>query len=335
MTEKEENRLSDHRNIRIGRMNTCTFDQVLELSQRGWEGYREEMSRFFPLMAPAPQAETVQTEASKETRPAPSALDRLLDRFGSNKIRAERSIVAFVDGKPAGYVFIAIKDVNGRRLAWNGGTAVLPEFRGLGLAKAMMQEVPAVLREQGVDRAYLEVVVKNDRAISAYRNGGFQIADRVIGLRRTERLLRPFYDGDRPTTIQLKYGKPKDVAQFSFCREEAAWGSMWHGIGEGGESLIAYDAAGHAAAYALFQRSRGTEAGEYQSITLYQCEVNPTAAEQELLFRLLLSEVYGNPDVACNRSTSNLSMSYPVLISLLKDAGFATVYEQYLMTLDP
>lgn len=328
--------MSENSNIHIDRLHKCTFEQTLELTQHGWEGYREEMSRYFPLMGPSRQAVSTEANAGQESKkPSASALDRLLGRFGPDGIRAEQSIVAFVDDQPVGYVFIAIKVVNGKKLAWNGGTAVLPEYRGLGLAKAMMREALDALREQEVDRAYLEVVVYNDRAISAYINGGFHIVDRVTGMRCTEQLHRPFHEGNRTEDIELRYGKPEEVAHLPFYREDAAWECMWHGIGEGGESLIAHDATGDAVAYALFKRSEGAAAGEYKSVTLYQCEASPSWADQSLLFRLLLSEVFGNPGIPCNRTTANLSMSHPELISLLREAGFVTVHEQYLMILEP
>lgn len=321
----------ENEKIHIGRLSQCTFEQALELSQRGWEGYRQEMSRYFPLMAPEPPAEPATDGTQEVKKPEASALDRLLNRFGPNGIRAEHSVVAFVNDQPVGYVFIAMKVVNGKKLAWNGGTGVFPEYRGLGLAKLMMIEVYEVLNEQEVDQAYLEVVTQNSRALSAYKKGGFQIVDQMIGLRCREPLTNSIYSGDLPQHLRLQYGMPKDVAELSFYREDAAWGSMWHNLNENGESLIVRDVTGSIIGYALFKRSGGSVEDGFKTITLFQCEVDGDMKDKETIFRIILSEVFNASTESCNLTTSNLSMSNPIVVELLKEAGFATVYEQYLM----
>lgn len=326
--------MSEQRNIRIGRLHTCTFEQALELNQRTWEGYREEMSRFFPLMAPEPAQPATADPDKKEKKPDVSPLDRYLARFGPNGLRAEHSIVGFVDDKPVGHVLVAMKMMKDKKLAWNGGTGVYPEYRGLGLAKMMMLEMNKVMREQEVDRAYLEVVVKNERAISAYKKGGFRIIDEITGMRCHEPLAISFAEGPLPEGGQLKIGQPQEVSSLDFYREDAAWECMWHNLSGEAWSLIVYDASDQAIAYALFNRSGDETAPDKQSMTLYQCVVKEDNEDAERLFRLMLAEIYGDPQHACKRSTNNLSMSNPKLIALLREAGFATVYEQYLMVLD-
>ncbi|MDF2719395.1 MAG: hypothetical protein K0R28_6320 [Paenibacillus sp.] len=305
--------------IRLGRLHQCTFEQALELRQRGFEGYHDEMRKHYPNF---PQA----------AAPAPGALDRLLDGFGSQGIRPELSIVGYVNEKPVGFVFIAIKMVDGRKLAWNGGTGVFPEYRGYGLAKLMMQEAQRVIREQEVDRAVLEVVAKNKPAVTAYEKGGFRIADRIVGMTREEALKAPFLSGKLPEGIRLQYGVPADVARLPFYRDKVAWGCMWHYM-KRSESLIVYDAEDKAVAYALFQRSRKAD-GQLQSVMLRQCEVSPERNDRDTLFRLLLSELYGPYDVPCVRKTGDLSMANPEPIRALEEAGFSLNYEQYLMLLE-
>lgn len=305
--------------IRLGRLHQCTFEQALTLRQRGFEGYHAEMAQYYPDF-PRPAA------------PAPGALDRLLDGFGTEGIRPELSVVGYADDEPVGFVFLALKKVDGKKLAWNGGTGVFPEYRGYGIAKLMMTEAQRVIREQEVDRAFLEVVAKNAHAIAAYEKGGFRIADRIIGMTNENALESPFYDGPAPDGISLQFGKPADVAGLPFYRDDAAWGCMWHNM-KSGESLIAFDRHGRAAAYALFQRSRG-EDGQLRSVMLRQCEVSPGHDDQNLLVRLLLAELFGPYDVPCVRKTGDLSMAHPEPARLLREAGFTTNYEQFLMILE-
>lgn len=305
--------------IRLGRLSQCTFEQALELKQRGFEGYHDEMRKHYPHF-PKPGV------------PAPGALDRLLNGFGTEGIRPELSIVGYADDKPVGFVFIAIRTVNGKKLAWNGGTGVFPEYRGYGLAKLMMQEAQRVILEQQVDRAILEVVAKNSAAVSAYEKAGFRIADRLVGMTREDALATPLFEGAAPEGVRLQYGKPADAAELPFYREKAAWGCMWHNM-KTGESLIAFDGEGRAVGYALFSRTRGAD-GKLQSVMLRQCEVSPEYGDREPLFRLLLSELYGPGDEAIVRKTGDLSMANPEPVRILEQAGFLINYEQYLMLLE-
>jgi ribosomal protein S18 acetylase RimI-like enzyme len=309
--------------IRLGRLSQCTFEQALELKKRGFDGYHEEMAVHYPgfIRPPASTGE-----------PVPGELDRFLDGFGTQGIRPELSIVGYADDMPVGFVFIAVKQAEGKKLGWNGGTGVYSDFRGRGIAKAMMLEANKVIREQEIDRAILEVVVKNEHAVTAYQKGGFQIADKLVGMTHAGSDL-DFGGGTASDYgLRLEYGQPSDVAELSFYRDKAAWWCMWHNMKQG-ESLLAYDREGHAVGYALFHRSY-TESGELGSITLRQCEVSEQYEDRDSLFRLLLAEVYGKFNTACTYRTVDLSMSNPIVIALHETVGFITNYEQYLMIME-
>lgn len=297
--------MSKSTDIQLGRLIDCTFAEALKLRNRGFEQYYSDMTL---------------------------TMERLISSLHNHSIRPEHSVVAYIDGNPVGFVFVGIKTVEGKKLAWNGGTGVFPEYRGRGIAKHMMLEVNRIMKAEEVDRATLEVVTKNAHAIAAYEKGGFQIVDRLAGLRFSGALPRPFYSDPLPSGYQAVYGKAADVRRLSFYRETVAWDGMWHNLGHG-ESLIIRDAAGEAAGYALFVRSYD-EGGRLKSVDLRQCEAAPARGDQERIFRILLSEVYGPYDHSCSRSTSNLAMSSQIDIQLLKEASFTTKYEQYLMILD-
>lgn len=291
--------------IKLGRLIDCTFAEALMLRNRGFEQYYSDMT---------------------------TTMEGLIGSLHNNSIRPEHSVVAYADGKPVGFVFVGIKTVEGKKLAWNGGTGVFPEYRGRGIAKQMMIEVNRILKEEEVDRATLEVVTKNAHAIAAYEKGGFHIVDHLIGLTFADALPQPFYSGPLPSGYEAVYGKPAEAKRLSFYREKVAWDGMWHNL-KHGESLIIRDDAGNAAGYALFVRSF-QENGELSSVDLRQCEVDPAREDQEQIFRMLLAEVYGPYEHACRRSASNLITSTKIDVQLLKEAGFETRYEQYLMILD-
>lgn len=287
------------------RLGQCTFEQALRLRNRGFEGY------YFDVTV---------------------TMDQLLRSFAVNGIRPELSLVACADGHPVGFVFLAVKMLNGRKAAWNGGTGVIPEYRGYGLSTALMQEVKTLLTEQEVDRAYLEVLVQNSRALSAYEKGGFHIADRLIGLTRDGALEPDAFKAGECSGFKLQYGAPRTVKDIPYYREIAAWECQWQNMAEG-ESLIIRAADGEPAAYALFKRNYSDE-GMIKSIVLYQCEAAPGRVDRTELFRMALKAVFGPKELDCSRTTANLSGSNPDLIDMLKEAGFKERYQQHLMVMD-
>ena len=56
--------------------------------------------------------------------------------------------------------------------------AVDPEQRGKGLAKKLLDEMIEISREEGMNKATLEVRISNSAAINLYRKNGFAIVGR-------------------------------------------------------------------------------------------------------------------------------------------------------------
>lgn len=293
--------------IKLGRLIDCTFAEALELRNRGFEQYYSDMT---------------------------TTMERLIQTFHNHSIHPGNSIVAYVDGKPVGFVFIGIKTVNGKKLAWNGGTGVFPEYRGRGIAKAMMLEAQKVIKDQEVDRAILEVVTKNSHAIAAYEKGGFRIVDQVIGMVHDEALEQPFHADSLPEGMTVTEGSTDAVRSLSFYQEMSAWNSMWHGI-PGGSSYVLTDKSGKTVGYALFVR-RFNEDGQITSVDLRQCVADPDQDEQMQrdILHILLQKVFGPHEQTFKRTTSNLSKAPLGIVDLLKQAGFTTKYEQYVMIMD-
>ncbi|WP_062303358.1 ribosomal protein S18-alanine N-acetyltransferase [Demequina subtropica] len=75
-----------------------------------------------------------------------------------------------VDGALAGY---AVYGYDGDAFHLMN-LAVLPEVRGRGLGRALLEDFLAEARSEGVVDAWLEVAVDNDAALSLYRAHGFE-----------------------------------------------------------------------------------------------------------------------------------------------------------------
>jgi ribosomal-protein-alanine acetyltransferase len=121
------------------------------------------------------------------TRPATSAdIDTLLDIerqcFSADKL-SRRSfqrlikhghaslLMAFSDNETAGYTLVLYR--KGTHLARLYSLAVLPQMRGRGIARQLLQDAEKTAREQLCIFMRLEVNVSNQNAIALYRQSGY------------------------------------------------------------------------------------------------------------------------------------------------------------------
>lgn len=99
---------------------------------------------------------------------------QLLAKMRADKNSPALSVGAFDGDRLVGFMLHGVDTVNGRRTVYNGGTGVLPEYRGQGLTAQMYAHAIPVLKAHGVDRGILEVVSQNIPAIKSYERSGFQ-----------------------------------------------------------------------------------------------------------------------------------------------------------------
>jgi len=85
------------------------------------------------------------------------------------------SLIARVDGEPAGLAncFTGFSTFAAAPLVNLHDIAVLPRFRGRGVARALLAAVEAEARERGACKLTLEVLSGNSPAIALYADVGF------------------------------------------------------------------------------------------------------------------------------------------------------------------
>ncbi len=88
-------------------------------------------------------------------------------------IRLDLSVGAFVGNQLTGFIFTSTDHYQGLFTAYNGGTGVIPSFRGKGLTYDMYQYLIPQLREMGIIQCLLEVLKQNESAQKAYQRVGF------------------------------------------------------------------------------------------------------------------------------------------------------------------
>ena len=101
----------------------------------------------------------------------------LRDGFGSNPFYF--CLIAEHDGQPAGFAlyFFNYSTWLGRPGLYLEDIFVHPEFRGLGIGKALLQRVAAIALEKGCLRLQWEVLDWNTPAIEFYRAMGAEFLD--------------------------------------------------------------------------------------------------------------------------------------------------------------
>src|SRR6185295_9393834 len=115
--------------LEFRRMSTCSFQTAVEVWNEGFQGYAIDLTL---------------------------SLDSFLSRLTANGISPDHSFVAFNEGAPVGFVLTALRTEGDLKLAWNGGTGVIPAMRGKGVGKALIDAAIELYETELVDVALLE-----------------------------------------------------------------------------------------------------------------------------------------------------------------------------------
>ncbi|MFK7050423.1 ribosomal-protein-alanine N-acetyltransferase [Flavobacterium columnare] len=100
--------------------------------------------------------------------------EALQAKFDSEGIRLDFSVGVFDENKLVGFILHFYSELNGIKRVYNGGTAVLPKYRGQGLTQRMYEFSKSILLEGKINELVLEVVTINSFAINAYEKIGFK-----------------------------------------------------------------------------------------------------------------------------------------------------------------
>lgn len=92
---------------------------------------------------------------------------------------AAQTLLAFVDGKPAGYVtyFFSFASSVGRRGLWLDDVFVHPDFRNKGLGKALMSYMADLAVRNNCERFEWMVLDWNEPAIGLYERLGAKVLE--------------------------------------------------------------------------------------------------------------------------------------------------------------
>lgn len=284
-------------NISYKLMSSLSFEEAHILFNKGFEGYLLPMNLTF---------------------------DTFVSRFGNEGLSPALSIVAFDDATPIGFVLQGMREVNGQKVSWNGGTGIIPEYRGKKLGLPLMEEAEKLLKEHGVSTATLEALSENKAAISLYEKYGYKIEDDLLflaanGILEDELPDLTGYEISRIPAFQC-IGSDLFPPLVPWQTDPA------NGPKLGGEAvLLTKDGKVQAA---CLIRKKGVFGSEAEGITLFQVIEN--GKEDALSILLPHALEYNQPT---NRTTYNFLTGNGRAVSTLMTSGFEkTTVSQVFMT---
>ena len=286
--------------INLRRMSECSFETALDAWNRGFQGYAVDLTQ---------------------------SLDQLLTRITYDELSLERSLIAFDGDQIVGFLMNAFRESDGRRLAWNGGTGVVPEWRGRGVGRLLMDATLKLYQTERVDVALLEALSNNHPAIELYKKCGYEIQEELTLLRSESEMVNFAPAGN----YSVKHVDLTAVGQLEFYRYRAPWQCQWKSLLRShGEACVVYDDRSSPVAYALYKRQFDNQ-GKVSRIALYQCEVIPEREDAADIAAHALQEVFGTARGKVLRSTHDFRKSNQTVVDLLINAGFTTFIEQVHM----
>ena len=110
---------------------------------------------------------------------------QLKEKLLRDGINLEHSVGAFAEGKLVGYILQGIGTWEGKNTAYNGGTGVVPAYRGRKLTQQLYEYSFPRLQEVGVEQCLLEVLQTNQPAVKTYRALGFKPTRKLISYKGT------------------------------------------------------------------------------------------------------------------------------------------------------
>lgn len=105
-----------------------------------------------------------------------TSLEALKYRMKCIGAEMDTTMAALKNDEIAAFIINAIGIDNGMKTAYNGGTGVIPAYRGHKLSADLYLEGFKYLKEQGIEKCLLEVISDNIPAFKIYQQLGFEVS---------------------------------------------------------------------------------------------------------------------------------------------------------------
>jgi ribosomal protein S18 acetylase RimI-like enzyme len=109
-------------------------------------------------------------------------IQELESMFRQNSVFLELSAGLFDGDDLVGFWINGLRVIDGRKVAYDSGTAIIKEYRGRGLSKQLAVLSNRLLIEHGAQEYVLEVLTQNETAYGIYLKNGFSVRRRLLCL---------------------------------------------------------------------------------------------------------------------------------------------------------
>ncbi|WP_223700441.1 GNAT family N-acetyltransferase [Sutcliffiella deserti] len=281
----------------IKKLYECKLEEAVEAWNKGFEGY------FFD---------------------ATMDVDRFTARLGHENLSPSLSIIAFDKEKPIGILLSGMKQINGKKVAWNGGTGVAKPYRQKGVGKLLIEAAIKIYEETDVDISTLEAITENMKAISLYEKMGYEVVDEVVHLRKDD--VPEFYG---TLDYQAVFTSVLDAQYFPIYKSDTPWQSQWFAMKEG-QALQLLNDRGETVAYGLFKREY-EEDGTLKSVVVTHCFINESKGNPEFLIDSLFSFLFPPAATSYSCTVAFFLLSNTKVYHYLLDKGFIRRVNQVWM----
>ncbi|WP_226537540.1 GNAT family N-acetyltransferase [Fictibacillus halophilus] len=282
----------------IKRFSELSFNEALSLWNESWKHYFSDMTMN---------------------------LDRFLQKVTGEGISLENSVVAVYEGKLAGFVLNSFRTINGKQYVWNGGTAIAPAFRGMGIGKKLISVCLEIYEEQNVDIARLEAIKENETAIKLYKKMGYQTFEELAFMQH-EGEISVF--NELGSNVAVKNATMQEIKALSFFEPLTAWQTQFQSLKDF-SCAMAMDGE-KPVGYAVYKKAF-KETGELAGMVLYQCAIDPEYNLEEEATAHLMNVAFAPEEGAVRRLTMNVPKKDDAINRLLNEAGFTKFVDQVHM----
>lgn len=244
----------------------------------------------------------------------PSILEQKMQ--GEN-ILLDYSIGAFAGDTLAGFILHAADNKTHPAVLYNGGTGIIPQYRGQHLVQKMYDQFIPAYQAQGIRKIILEVISTNLPAIKAYTNTGFHKTRTIHSFKGN------IHTRKAPADISIKENKTPDWALLATFMDMApTWSNTISSIQRETPFTVTWEAAvnGHTAGFISVHKD---------TRRIRNIAVHPEFRRRGIGSALL--QYASDQFMGAAVSIINIDEHFPGIERFLQQAGLANYLSQYEM----
>ncbi|HEY9257185.1 GNAT family N-acetyltransferase [Chitinophaga sp.] len=246
----------------------------------------------------------------------PSILEQKMQ--GEN-LQRNYSIGAFAGEELGGFILHAVDNLIHPTVLYNGGTGVIPAYRGQHLVQKMYGQFIPVYQQQGIREIILEVISTNLPAIKAYTNSGFHKTRIIHSFKGEVDMRKPVAD------VSIKANKTPDWPRLStFMDMVPTWSNTVGSIQREGAFTITWEAI-------VDEETAGYISVHKDSRRIRNIAVHPRFRRQGIGTALLqhAADALKGP-----LTIINIDEHFPEIDTFLTQAGLERYLSQYEMRVE-